>query len=440
MKEREKEIAKSGGFTQLFNDDKDPSIHIQQLKTKYAAMRKKMEDEVLKLNDKKRDVTGCNVSLKAKLSNLQNLEQGIYNKLKNLQDSSDNKIRSLTSEFLKKNNERNEFEAGYRLDNSRLKSEKSRNEDLEYDICSNKKLAEMKQSEFDEMIQMMQDLTDKKLEMMEDNNEKIKEILAKTEAEVIYQSELEKNKQYKEKIKDLESKLVELNNQCDCDEVVNEFLIKKKNDVMAERRKYIDLNVELKHEIDAKNQLNEVRIQKKMKDLNSEEIQKMQEHLDETNKKIVDLNEKIEKEQVKIRQFNKDIIRLKIQKRNLDETNAETVKHIEETTNELKELKTKNDDMDAENETLKAKIGKEKTDNELLRNRNKNLNQEFAALSSKFDFISNNYDYTTNLKKISIEELKTLAETNTMVNSTIEQFADKVGPFKRKNVKFEIFE
>ena len=41
MKEREREIAKSGGFTQLFNDDKDPSIHIQQLKVKYANMRKK---------------------------------------------------------------------------------------------------------------------------------------------------------------------------------------------------------------------------------------------------------------------------------------------------------------------------------------------------------------------------------------------------------------
>lgn len=41
MKEREREISKSGGFTQLFNDDKDPSIHIQQLKVKYANMRKK---------------------------------------------------------------------------------------------------------------------------------------------------------------------------------------------------------------------------------------------------------------------------------------------------------------------------------------------------------------------------------------------------------------
>ena len=75
VKEREREINKSGGFTQLFNDDKDPSIHIQQLKVKYANMRKKMEDEILLLNDKKREITGLNVSLKAKLNTVQQFEQ-----------------------------------------------------------------------------------------------------------------------------------------------------------------------------------------------------------------------------------------------------------------------------------------------------------------------------------------------------------------------------
>ena len=74
MKEREREISKSGGFTQLFNDDRDPSIHIQQMKTKYANMRKKMENEIAILNDKKRDILGINVSLKAKLNTLQKLE------------------------------------------------------------------------------------------------------------------------------------------------------------------------------------------------------------------------------------------------------------------------------------------------------------------------------------------------------------------------------
>ena len=106
MKEREREIAKSGGFTQLFNDDKDPAIHIQQLKVKYANMRKKMEDQILILNDKKREVTGENVSLKAKLANSQKFELEAYHKLKELENKIQKeigKVHKLTSEIIKAN-------------------------------------------------------------------------------------------------------------------------------------------------------------------------------------------------------------------------------------------------------------------------------------------------------------------------------------------------
>ena len=99
MKEREREIAKSGGFTQLFNDDKDPSTHIQQLKVKYANMRKKMEDQILLLNDKKREITGLNVSLKAKLASLQKLEQEVYNKLKNMENNKTNELNENNNNF-----------------------------------------------------------------------------------------------------------------------------------------------------------------------------------------------------------------------------------------------------------------------------------------------------------------------------------------------------
>ena len=103
MQEREREIAKSGGFTQLFNDDKDPSMHIQQLKIKYANMRKKMEDHILSLNDQKREIVGINVSLKAKLSSIQKLEQELENNQKNRSQEElheeKQKIKNYKSEF-----------------------------------------------------------------------------------------------------------------------------------------------------------------------------------------------------------------------------------------------------------------------------------------------------------------------------------------------------
>ena len=75
------------------------------------------------------------------------------------------------------------------------------------------------------------------------------------------------------------------------------------------RKKYVDLNVELRHEIEAKNQLNEIRIQKKVKEANSEEIQKLNEHLKQTNEKIDELIQKIDKEVEKIKNFSNDIIK-----------------------------------------------------------------------------------------------------------------------------------
>ena len=68
------------------------------------------------------------------------------------------------------------------------------------------------------------------------------------------------------------------------------------------------------------------------------------------------------------------------------------------------------------------------------------LQEENAAITSKFDFITKNYDFTTNLKKISMEDLKNLAQSNTLVNTTIDNFVDKVGTFKRNNVQSLLFD
>ena len=69
---------------------------------------------------------------------------------------------------------------------------------------------------------------------------------------------------------------------------------------------------------------------------------------------------------------------------------------------ELEELKKTYEACDTESDSLKDKIGKEKTEYELLKNRNKLLLEENAAVTSKYEFITKNYDFTTNhkLKKL----------------------------------------
>ena len=440
MKEREREIAKSGGFTQLFNDDKDPSIHIQQLKVKYANMRKKMEDEILLLNDKKREIIGINVSLKAKLKSVQDFEQDVYNKLKELEKEKKSTLNEKNSHFFEKDNERTNLEADNRLSNSKLTQTLNENEDLKYNIETDDKIGKMSQEDFNEKIKLIDDLVDIKGKELNDCREKIKIIIEKAESVPNYKEEQENNEKYKKEIEELKDKNLKLQTDAECAEMVNNYLIKKKNDVIAERKKYIDLNIELKHEIEAKMTLNDNRIQKKVREANSEEIQEIKAKLDETNQKVKDLEEKINKEIEKIHNFTKEIIKVNIKLNHRKEFEENLQKNITKEKEELEQNKKTYDVCDEESSTLKDKIGKEKTDNELLKNRNKLLNEENSAITSKYDFITKNYDFTTNLKRISMEDLKNLAQSNTLVNATIDNFVDKVGTFKNNNVQSLLFD
>ena len=440
MKEREREIAKSGGFTQLFNDDKDPSIHIQQLKVKYANMRKKMEDEILLLNDKKREITGLNVSLKAKLNSIQKFEQEVYNKLKELEREKKSELNAKNSAFFEKDNERTNLEADNRLNNSKLNQTLTENEDLKYNIETGEKIGTMTQDDFNDKLKLVDDLVEIKGKELTECREKIKSIIERAESVPNYKEEQENNEKYKKQIEELKENFLKLNTDAECAEMVNNYIIKKKNDVLAERKKYIDLNIELKHEIEAKNTLNDNRIQKKVREANSEEIQEIRNKLEETNQKVTDLENKIAKEIEKIHNFTKEIIKVNIQLKHKKEVEEDLQKNIAKEKEELEEAKKTYEVCEEESNTLKDKIGKEKTDNELLKNRNKLLQEENASITSKFDFITKNYDFTTNLKRISMEDLKNLAQSNTLVNNTIDNFVDKVGTFKRNNVQSLLFD
>ena len=435
MKEREREINKSGGFTQLFNDDRDPSIHIQQMKTKYANMRKKMEDQILNLNDKKREIVGINVSLKAKLDTLQKLELDIYNKLKELESNKTQQLNQDKLNYEEKDNEKINLEAENRLNNTKLKAEINNNEELDYKIKSDDEISKMSQSDVDNNIKLVEDLVQIKGEELNQVHEKIKEITQKAESVPNYNEEKEKNDEFKKQIEELKDKALKLTTDAETAEIANNYLIKKKNEVVEEAKKLRDLNIELRHEIDAKITLNDQRIQKKVREAKSEEIQDITNKLNETKKKVEDLEKKIEKEIEKKHNLTKEIIKLNIKLNHKKEEESDLLKKTEKYKEELEEKKKIYENMDNESDEVKDKIGTAKTDNKLLRNRNKLLNEENDALNSRFDFITKNYDYTSNLKRISMEDLKRLEQSNTLVNNTIGNFVEKVGTFKNNNVQ-----
>ena len=435
MKEREREINKSGGFTQLFNDDRDPSIHIQQMKTKYANMRKKMEDQILNLNDQKRGIVGVNVSLKAKLNTLQKLELDVYNKLKELESNKTQQLNQDKLNYEEKDNEKINLEAENRLNNTKLKAEINNNEDLDYKIKTDDEIGKMTQSDFDNNIKLIEDLVQIKGEELTQVHEQIKEIEKKAEDVPNFNEEKEKNEEFKKQIEELRDKNLKLTTDAETAEMVNNYLIKKKNEVIEEGKKLRDLNIELKHEIEAKITLNDQRIQKKVREAKSEEIEEIKTKLDETKKKVEDLEKKIEKEIEKKHNLTKEIIKLNLKITHKKEEESDLLKKIEKYKEQREEKNKTYENLENESDEIKDKIGTAKTDNELLRNRNKLLNEENDAVNSKYDFITHNYDYTSNLKRISMEDLKRLEQSNTLVNNTIGNFVEKVGTFKNNNVQ-----
>ena len=293
----------------------------------------------------------------------------------------------------------------------------------------------MTQDDFDADVKLIDDLAEIKGQELSEIKEKINALNEKAQSIPGYKEEEENNAKYKEKIEELKEQYLKLNADAECAELVNNYLIKKKEDVINERKKYIDLNIELKHEIEAKITLNDNRIQKKVREANSEEIAEMKLKLEETNQKVADLENKIQREIKKIHDLTKQIIKTNIQTKHRQEVQDDVLKNIEKHREELEELKKTYESLDNESDSLKDKLGKEKTDNELLKNRNKLLLEENAAVTSKYEFITKNYDFTTHLKRISMEDLKNLEQSNVIVNNTIDTFVDKVGAFKRNNVQ-----
>ena len=68
----------------------------------------------------------------------------------------------------------------------------------------------------------------------------------------------------------------------------------------------------------------------------------------------------------------------------------------------------------------------------LIKNRNKLLAEEHASIKAKYEFIIGNYDYTSNIKKLSMDDMNNVTHTNKLVNESIDVLLGKILKFKNK--------
>ena len=129
--------------------------------------------------------------MKEKLFSLQ-LEQDVYNKLKELENKKNNELNDANNNFSDKDNERVNIEADNRLQNTKLKAEINNNEELAYQIELGDKIGRMSQDDFDSDIKLIEDMVEAKGNELSDTREKIKILTEKAESVPNYKEEQEK--------------------------------------------------------------------------------------------------------------------------------------------------------------------------------------------------------------------------------------------------------
>jgi len=304
-------------------------------------MRKRMEDITEQLANKKREANTLNVSLKSKLENISNLTKEIYIKSTYNEERYNQKFLNLEQDFLEKQQERLELEALNRLQDLELKNEITNSIELEYSIQSTEKMDILLKEEFEKKINFMEYLTKERIKQFELVNAKIKELESKTIEEPYYKIENEKNNVSKKKIDFLEREILEHNTKIETNEISNDYIIQKKENVIKERKKLMSINDEIKREIEAKQQIHEIRVQKRIRDKNCEEIQKLDTHLQGVKKNVDELGARIEKEVEKSKNLQNEVIKASLELRTAEDKGNNLSETVDIKFKELNEIKVK---------------------------------------------------------------------------------------------------
>ena len=336
---------------------------MMQLKQKYQAMRKMMTNNIEHLRQKKKELTANNVSLKSKYETLKGLEKESFDKLMHLDQSSQAKIITIDNDYNIRSKERLELEANNRLLNVDLTNERAQNQELEYILKAQQDSELMRQKEFEKEILLIENMINEKIKKFEDIEiRKVnvfliqQEIEAKLKDDPNIVKEAYNNEQYKLKKSQLEVDIIDLNNTLEQMEMINDFLVKKKEYVISERKRIIQVNEELKREIEAQNQLYNIRIQKKLKENTSLEYRKMEEHLLNINNKISELEVKIDHEMDKIKSLKREIIKLNIELRNKNEIRDQLVESVDVKIKEITDCRLYLEELAKTNLSLKEKV------------------------------------------------------------------------------------
>lgn len=398
-------------------------------------MRKVLQTKIEELTNKKNVLSSENVSIKAKYEVAYNLEKEAYDNCQLCEQFKSKELERLENENKEYFIKRNELEALNKMNLNDIDQSKKLHKDFDFNLRLEAKMYEINNSQYEKCIKQKDEINSEKSNEYINIHKRINELQNISTEDPVVQLEIKKNAEYKQKIANIDNNILSSNLKIEELEIVNEYLIKKKEEMITERKKFVIMNEDLKREIEQKNQLNDMRISKKVKDNNFEEINIKEQTCIDINNKADDFEKKILVEYNKIKSLSKDIIELNYNIKSKNSAKEKKSEIIEQKYSNIDELKENlEENIRPEYVKICNDLNKNSTTNEELKNKNILLSKEYEAVMSKYYFILNNFDTDSYLKKISIEDMKVLTQTNNLVNESIFNFVDKIGNFKSNQV------
>ena len=398
-------------------------------------MRKVLQTKIEELTNKKNVLSSENVSIKAKYEVAYKLEKEAYDNCQLCEQFKSKELERLENENKEYFIKRNELEALNKMNLNDIDQSKKLHKDFDFNLRLEAKMYEINNSQYEKCIKQKDEINSEKSNEYINIHKRINELQNISTEDPVVQLEIKKNAEYKQKIANIDNNILSSNLKIEELEIVNEYLIKKKEEMITERKKFVIMNEDLKREIEQKNQLNDMRISKKVKDNNFEEINIKEQTCIDINNKADDFEKKILVEYNKIKSLSKDIIELNYNIKSKNSAKEKKSEIIEQKYSNIDELKENlEENIRPEYVKICNDLNKNSTTNEELKNKNILLSKEYEAVMSKYYFILNNFDTDSYLKKISIEDMKVLTQTNNLVNESIFNFVDKIGNFKSNQV------
>jgi hypothetical protein len=438
LKEKVIEDEKSSGIGSLFNDEKTSFEHIDLLKQKYSLMR---ADYLKKTNETDKDrltILGDQFVLDAQI----NILSEINNKMENIRDSDEKnrleEISDLEKKYREHYTERKKLEE--KLAKLRADVEKFKKNNYNY------KMALKKEEEGDahSTYRFERDATTYE-ETYTAKTAELDQIKADLEA---INQQFAANAEYteneatmKQHADDAQTMYVELQlMKCQVKELeqARDLYEKIKEDETKRKRKLIEETNEMRKEVDAKEQTERMRMQKRLNETKNPELKEIMINSTMVSENIEGLENKVDDEKDKY----DDLLNEKLVLDRLSELMAQDLEKNKVVTEqqdvEIGELKGQTGELDKEVKDLNNQSEESKIFNREVENKYRRLAKANLALKAKLEFLFKNYDYSSNVKGLRIEDFKNLVMTNEKVNENVNSFADKLAKTKEDVMKFEI--